>query len=223
MIELDKQILLQLDIKTLTNICFLNKAIRDILFCDKQFWLDKFRYDKFPILNNPPSFQEYIKILSYKNKAEKILLINDCENQFFTNKGNIFIDVRNSVDILLKLLPENADKINATIQSLNLSYFYFFISMKPVANYNKCNEICLFINDVHSIIFINQYDDILSLLIRSLHYKLSIRDSLYGVDFTSNINNDNTKRIGILLCLNYLLTETFQLQINRLKYHIDKK
>lgn len=63
-IELDTKILLYLDIKILKTIAIVNKNFYNIIF-NKQFWIDKFGYDNFPILDNVPSFKEYITILYY--------------------------------------------------------------------------------------------------------------------------------------------------------------
>lgn len=107
--ELCGNILLYSNAKVLKNICFLNKQIHNICFDDGQFWKNKFEYNELLILDNPPSFQEYIKINDCKDKAEKILLINDIEYQNDEGiglYGIIKIDIGQNIHLLRKIYPE---------------------------------------------------------------------------------------------------------------------
>ena len=103
---------LQLDIKTLINIGFVDKEISKILSCE-QFWLNKFDYDQLPILSEP-LFQEYSKITKCKDTTKKIIAIAHTEYEYNTKRRKFYVNIgdKNIYSIIIEEHIESVKKNN---------------------------------------------------------------------------------------------------------------
>lgn len=101
--ELNIKVLLSSDVNGLQKLCSLNQYYRNI--CNhKSFWQAKFKHDNLPILVNNLNIKEYKKVIDCRNKAKKIIIVNDIETNIKNGNntsGDIIIDVTSDQVILL--------------------------------------------------------------------------------------------------------------------------
>lgn len=192
--EVDNKIFQYLDSNTLKMIYYINRYSNNLLK-DNQFWLNKFNCDNLPILDNVPSFQEYIKIDNCKRYAEKIIIVNDMEShrENNTTSGEIIIEFHindvlhyqednrtyndtfmkfsNNYDRLFKLLPDHIDDFNPFIEKDASYYIDIFIKEK---NGYKIVRVLFYNYDTgieKCFDYIIDYENILQLLTRALYYR----------------------------------------------------
>lgn len=228
--ELDSKILLQLDIKTLKDIIFINKQLTNILLSNHQFWFNKCEYEQLPILNNELSFQQYIKISTYRKQAEKILVINDieCNQKTLCFSGSFQLRF-NSCDRfkLHKLLLDS--QIEPIITKYNISDPIIFISMKPVINgikdllilicdgvygYNpnimySCDQSKLICKDAPGYNLEIRYsaNQFINFIIRCLHYNIGNFHYVYQKSLSQS--------------LDYLGDDVIKNHLDKIKHYLD--
>lgn len=184
--ELDIGILLCLNAEILKEIYFLNKSMINILN-NKQFWIDKFNYDKLPILDNAPSFQEYVEISSYKKKAEKILA------SYYINGKSVEIKMKFDVNTLKKLLNSYDDQIKHVTERIPASNtIRISISEKIIIGF-VLKTLGIFVCGYKP----TSFQEVIEIILKSLYYNYEINSEDYMKlnDETTQFHLNNFRKI----------------------------
>lgn len=168
--DVDHNILKNLDIKSLNRICTSSKYANKL--CDKNFWIDKIKYDDLPLflLNIYPQtyntwLNTYNSLLIVKNRAINKLLVNNIEatRSYLPTQGIIKLDILEP-EIFNTILPDyNIDLtiriIRIVIQSNNNNYI---VTIQPVVNKNftTINTISMSYEQVLDIMMKAEYNNI---------------------------------------------------------------
>ena len=127
----------------------------------KQFWTDKFNYNQLPILS-APSFQEYNKIINHRNRAQQILVANEMNPVYFNE-----IKTRKDLMVLEKLLINCDIPIGTNIVSILI----YPVSVRKTLTIHCHNDKIITYASFHDI---SSCQDIVNILIKSLHYRYEI-------------------------------------------------
>ncbi|HSW76974.1 MAG TPA: hypothetical protein VLG50_08000 [Candidatus Saccharimonadales bacterium] len=196
--DVDVRILLDLDIQSLSNQCFVNKYANR--FCSKQqFWINKYNHDQLPIFKPyPTTIKQWIDDYKLTLEASNILLVNEIE---LTKKNPIDIRVDNLerfYDKVSKLpIP---DQFKSIIQSRVGNYIHKFSNHTLQFQYINHDNYLLHFNS-YSKIEDDEYnesninrDDAIKILKGILNTKLIFTDDaiiLKGILNTKLIITDN--------------------------------
>lgn len=224
--ELDFNILLNLDLKSLGNACNSSKYLNDICE-DFYFWKRKFDNEGLIIINHNFNdvniwIQEYIIIKNLTLTSRKILIVNEIEatrGGDDNTDGSILIDIKDQeISLWKEILPLVTYKKMISNISLiipydyNVSVYIIYIDGKyelSTTVYNLYND-----DEFPDTKFI-EYNDVIKILVKSLYYNVRISDLSFdnGIDFiVDEIIPDNytdiekahyLRRMGIWDSLNY--------------------
>lgn len=218
--ELDSKILGELDVDSLKYLCSINEYTK--LICnDKCFWINKFDYDELPLINNFNTdnewIDEYKKISVCKNKAKKVLLINEIEKDRKDNwasEGVIEIIIS---DINNYFSNECEQLIKDAINELDEYTTDYYIIHNDKNNYTLQCIIDAYVDGEEKQYDIQEnkkYADVVNLLTIMIYHNVDLKDiSLGDTSFLIEsqeppINyNDNQKlwfnrRVGLWEALN---------------------
>lgn len=214
-IELDKNILRFTSIEVLKQICFFNESIYNIILKDKEFWCNKFEYERLLQWNKSPSFKQYIKINQYKQQAKEILLVNDIQYQTFKyniRTRNIVMIVKQDTNLIKKLF---SDIIMNDIEKYRIGITIVF------DNNSVQLKIKFFTDDHHKYIFrITTYEEIINLLTNCLYRNIDICDERGCPFHDYRLNNDH-ERLTIANTLKYFDHDIINSYHNKLRGQIN--
>ncbi len=133
----------------------------------KDFWVEKFKHDRLPLLSSPSNINEWIKqyklIQSFKYKAQEILMINKIESEREIDQLNtIMLNLNENTYYLAKLLFD--------VEDYELDYAYDIIIKNNINNYEIFyNRIFYDDNILYQLKKSINYNEILTLLISVMY------------------------------------------------------
>ncbi len=129
-----KETLLHSDLKTILNMCSASKHNQQL--CNQEFWMNKLKHDKLPIIENDNWPKYYQEILDAQTNAKYMIEIIETYNKY---KGEgiirLWYDYGDVNPLILKLI-----KLNLNFSS-NIAIDFTYLNKSWTVNRNQSNKI----------------------------------------------------------------------------------
>lgn len=234
--DVDFNVLLKLDIDSFDELMHLKQAVN---IMDNNFWTEKFKHDNIPIItkktNSQSWIEEYKKIRTLVDLANKILIINDIEMNAkeFDTDGWISVSDISTKSEIYKDVCKNIVP-NKTLNHLeNLDPSVEFIINIGVNQRDKDVNIFVYnaeTDDQYEFTHTLTYEEMHNFIVKALYYNLRITDDGFddGLEFImpnkdfkvygyANEQYYAYKRYGYWEMLNTFDKHTIQFLLNNVK------